>query len=70
MCGVCEQVKSMSQKSALNAISEEVSRRGMTKHLSTLMDRVLGTQVEEEIDTKREGRAFRAMKERSTVDPE
>lgn len=62
MCRVCEQVKDLSPQAALQAIGKAGK---MTPHLSKLLDRVLGTQVETEVDSAREAEAFRAMKRAS-----
>lgn len=64
MCGVCEQIKGLPTKQALEVIAEASRRRGMNRHLSRVLDGVLGTETETEVDQEAEQAAFRVMQGR------
>lgn len=61
MCSVCEKVKGMDVTSALNEVSRATAKRSMSPHLSALVDRILGTSAEAEVDHDAEQAAFDGM---------
>lgn len=67
MCEICHQIKGLGPKMALRVIGEKMmvgSGRPMSRHLSQVIDRLLGTDVEEEVDSEKEKAAFSAMASR------
>jgi hypothetical protein len=69
MCNVCKEIEDKTPAEALKIIGKAFTKRGkMSSHLSSLMDRVLGTRVEEKVNTREESEAFKAMKQKDVVD--
>ena len=67
MCEICSKIKGLPPKTALQIIAAKMmvgAGRPMDPHLSKVMDRLLGTFVEEEVDEEQEQAAFRAMSSR------
>lgn len=67
MCEICHQIEGLRPKQALQVIGAKMmvgSGRPMSRHLSQVIDRLLGTDVEEEIDRDKEKAAFSAMASR------
>ena len=67
MCSLCDKVKTMKQADAVDAIALAAAKSGYSKHLSGLLDKVLGTDAEGDgAVSQSEKDAFSAMKSRST----
>jgi hypothetical protein len=66
MCEVCDEIKGLRPELALKIIATKMLVGSRNSHLSKVIDSLLGTSVEEEIDEEQEKTAFSAMLARRT----
>ena len=72
MCEICNEIEGLPPQLALRIIGARMlagNGRPMSRHLSQVVDRILGTEVEDDVSHAAEEAAFRAMSGRRH-DPE